>query len=161
MKNIKWFLILFAAACLPASCGSDSSDDPGTGPGNETGSVVGEWHMVSWSTLTAADIYLSFDDAGRFDLYQRLEKPTYEHFSGTYSYADGTLSGVYSDDVAWGNSYKVAFNADGSQMMLTGVNGSDGTAVFAQAAIPDEILSGELEASALQVLPADASPRFL
>ena len=67
MKNIKWLLIALAAACLTTACGG-SSDDPGQ-PGNGNGNVVGEWHMVSWSTLTAADIYLSFDDAGAFDLY--------------------------------------------------------------------------------------------
>lgn len=148
MKNIKWLLIALAAACLTTACGG-SSDDPGQ-PGNGNGNVVGEWHMVSWSTLTAADIYLSFDDAGAFDLYQRLEKPTYEHFSGTYSYAGGKLSGLYSDNAAWGNSYKVTFNGDGSQMTLTGVAGTADVAVFARAPIPEEIRSGELEAAALQ-----------
>lgn len=157
MKNIKWLLIACAAACLTTACGG-SSDDPGQ---SGSGSVAGQWHMVSWSTLTAADIYLSFDDAAAFDLYQRLEKPTYEHFSGTYSYAGGTLSGVYSDNEPWGNSYKVTFNADGSRMTLTGVNGTADVAVFARTSIPGEILSGELEAAASQVRSESRMPRFL
>ncbi|MDE5623356.1 MAG: hypothetical protein K2I62_01820 [Alistipes sp.] len=149
MKNIKWLWIVLAAACLTA-CGGDS-DDPGKQPGSEDGTVAGQWHMVSWSTLTAADIYVSFDEDGTFELYQRLTKPTFEHFSGSYSYAGGTLSGVYSDDAAWGNSYRVSFQAGGSQMTLTGVSGTADVALFVRTTIPEEILSGELEASAVPV----------
>ena len=114
MKNIKWLLIVLAAACLTTACGG-SSDDPGQ-PGNGSGSVVGQWHMLSWSSApAAADIYLSFDDAGAFDLYQRLEKPTYEHFSGmtlqvyqmNYQFLSGTpekvvpAGGMTVDEEGW------------------------------------------------------------
>ncbi|MCM1150665.1 MAG: hypothetical protein NC209_00870 [Alistipes sp.] len=159
MKNIKWLWTALVAACMLTACGGDSSDDPGTQPGDET-SVVGEWHMISWGQLTAADIYLSFDQDGTFDLYQRLTKPSYEHFDGKYSYVGGKLSGVYSDDVPWGNTYEVSFGADGSQMTLTGIAGTDDVAVFARMSIPDEILSGELEAEALQVRSQETQ-RFL
>ncbi|HUN14205.1 MAG TPA: hypothetical protein PKZ47_04145 [Alistipes sp.] len=159
MKNIKWLLIALAAACLTTACGG-SSDDPGQ-PGNGNGNVVGEWHMLSWSSApAAADVYLSFDETGAFDLYQRYTRPTYEHFSGTYSYAGGKLSGLYSDNAAWGNSYKVTFNGDGSQMTLIGVAGTADVAVFARAPIPEEIRSGELEAAALQAR-SEQTLRFL
>lgn len=160
MKNIKLLLIALTTACLATACRGGSSDDPGQ-PGNGSGSVVGQWHMLSWSSApAAADVYLSFDEIGAFDLYQRLEKPTYEHFSGTYSYAGGKLSGLYSDNAAWGNSYKVTFNGDGSQMTLTGVAGTADVAVFARAPIPEEIRSGELEAAALQAR-SEQTLRFL
>ena len=149
MKKINWLWAACLAACIMTACGGDSSEEPGPQPGEETATVVGTWHMVSWDFLQAADIYVSFEPTGTFELYQRLTKPSYEHFRGTYSYVGGTLSGVYSDAVPWGNSYKVAFSADGAQMTLTGVAGTDDVATFARASIPEDILSGELEAQAL------------
>lgn len=157
MKSIKLLLIGLFAACLCASCGSSSSEET-PGPQTGSGTVVGEWHLISWSTLSAADIYLSLAEDGTFELYQRLTKPFYEHFDGTYRYADGTLSGVYGDGAAWGASYRVSFGADGAQMTLTA--GAGDVAVFARTTIPEEIRSGELEARTAEC-PSEASPRFL
>lgn len=157
MKSIKLLLIGLLAACACAACGSGSSEET-PGPQTGGGTVVGEWHLVSWSSLSAADVYLSLAENGTFELYQRLTKPVYEHFDGTYRYADGTLSGVYGDGVAWGASYRVSFGAGGSQMTLTA--GADDVAVFVKAAIPEEIRSGELGAKA-SARTSEEAPRFL
>lgn len=156
MKSIKLLLIGLLAACVCAACGGSSEDTPGPQPSSAT--VIGEWHLVSWDTLSAADVYLALDEDGIFELYQRVTKPVYEHFVGTYSYAGGTLSGVYSDGVAWGASYSVSFNANGSEMILTA--GSDDVMVFAKAAIPEDIRSGELGARAAED-STEESPRLL
>ena len=114
MKSIKLLLIGLAAAFALTGCGDSSKDTPEPeGDGN----VVGNWHLVSWSSLQSADVYLSFSEAGSFDIYQRLYKPEYVHLDGTYSYDKPTLSGRYSDNTPWGSaSYRVSFNADGTRM---------------------------------------------
>lgn len=117
MKNIRLILIGLAAVFALTGCGDSSKDtpEPGPGPENGNGSVIGEWHMISWSTLKAADIYLSFDEADSFHIYQRLYKPEYVHLDGHYTYDKLTLSGKYSDNTPWGSpSYRVSFNADGT-----------------------------------------------
>ena len=69
MKNIKLLLIGLAAAFALTGCGDSSKDTPEPeGDGN----VVGSWHLVSWSSLQSADVYLSFSESGSFDIYQRL-----------------------------------------------------------------------------------------
>ena len=161
MKNIRLILIGLAAAFALTGCGDSSKDTPGPGPENGSGSVIGQWHMVSWSTLTAADIYLSLDEAGSFHLYQRLYKPEYVHYDGTYSYGDATLSGKYSDNTPWGSpSYRVSFNADGTRMTLASTADTGDTAVFVKAEIPSEIVSGALE-STPQSRSCEEMPRFL
>ena len=68
MKSIKLLLIGLAAAFALTGCGDSSKDTPEPeGDGN----VVGSWHLVSWSSLQSADVYLSFSESGSFDIYQR------------------------------------------------------------------------------------------
>lgn len=161
MKNIKLILIaLMAFALTGCSDSSNDNPEPPGGGGSGSGSVVGQWHMISWSTLSTADVYLSFSDAGTFEVYQRVYTPQYVHFRGGYSYQDGTLSGQYSDNTAWGGSYSVSFNSDGTQMTLTRTASAGDVSVFVKAAIPDEIISS-VEAAALQSRAAEETLRFL
>ena len=128
MKSIKLLLIGLAAAFALTGCGDSSKDTPEPeGDGN----VVGSWHLVSWSSLQSADVYLSFSESGSFDIYQRLYKPEYVHLDGTYSYDKPTLSGRYSDNTPWGSaSYRVSFNADGTRMTLTSTSSTSDVSVF-------------------------------
>ena len=148
MKSIKLLLIGLAAAFALTGCGDSSKDTPEPeGDGN----VVGSWHLVSWSSLQSADVYLSFSESGSFDIYQRLYKPEYVHLDGTYSYDKPTLSGRYSDNTPWGSaSYRVSFNADGTRMTLTSTSSTSDVSVFVKAEIPSEIISGALESTPKQ-----------
>ena len=162
MKNIRLILIGLAAVFALTGCGDSSKDtpEPGPGPENGNGSVIGEWHMISWSTLKAADIYLSFDEADSFHIYQRLYKPEYVHLDGRYTYDKPTLNGRYSDNTPWGSaSYRVSFNADGTRMTLTSTSSTSDVSVFVKAEIPSEIISGALESTPQS--RAEDMPRFL
>lgn len=161
MKNIKFLLIGLVAAFALSGCGDSSEDNPGPGPIGGDGSVIGDWHLVSWSTLAAADIYISFSEGGSFKLYQRLYSPEYVYLDGTYSYSDRTLSGKYSDNTPWGGpSYRASFNADGTQMTLTSTAREDDVAVYVKAEIPSEIVSGAVKPS-LKSRSSEEMPRFL
>ena len=50
MKNIKIFCMLLASLVALSGC-SKSDNNGGKNPGKET--LVGEWHMVSWTGATA------------------------------------------------------------------------------------------------------------
>ena len=147
MKICKIFCVALASLALLSGC--SKSDDGGNNNNNSNGNgaIVGQWHLISWSTLSSADVYLSFTDNGAFEIYQRVYSPLYVHYNGTYTYSGDVLSGLYSDGKPWGSSYEVTFQSDGRRMTLTStVSGSD-VAVFEQATIPDEILSGEFSST--------------
>lgn len=157
MKSIKTILLGLVAMFALAGCGETAKIDT---PTPSDGSIVGEWHLVSWSTLDAADIYLSFGDNGSFDIYQRIYKPTYTHYEGTYRISGNTLSGTYSDGTAWSNaSYTIGFSDNGNRLTLTGTTAGD-TAVYVKEPIPSYILSGELGTKLADNEPTD-EPRFL
>lgn len=147
MKNIKIFWVLFATLAVLSGC-SKSDDNNGGGGGEGEGTLVGQWHMITWYGAAAtADVYLSFTEEGTFDLYQRIYTPMYEHYNGNYSYRDGKLSGEYSDNVSWGSDYRVSFSADGKQMTLTSTSSTGDVSVYEKTTIPEDILSGELTPS--------------
>lgn len=161
MRIFKFFCVAFASLALMAGCSkSDGGGNNDDKKEDGKGTVVGQWHLVSWSNLTAADVYLSFTEAGAFEIYQRVYSPEYVHYAGTYSYNNGVLAGIYSDSESWGSDYNVSFNADGSQMTLTSVKSSGDVSIFEKSTIPDEILSGDLT-STPQSRSGEESFRFL
>lgn len=158
MKKIEYLWIVLVALFATTGCSGSSDDDPVPAPA--AFSVTGEWKLVSWSTLSAADIYASFDEAGTFELYQRLYTPEYRYLHGTYTYVKSVLDGVYSDAVAWGSAYRVSFNADGSQMTLTAEQDTADVSVFARTMIPDEVRSAKSEISVHAQTKSGVQPRF-
>lgn len=161
MKNSKLFLIGLAATLLMCGCSKSSENDNGNGGGSDKGSVVGQWHLVSWSTLKSADVYVAFTEEGSFELYQRLYTPGYVHLNGTYSYNRQMLEGLYGDNQPWAGSYRVTFDTNGTRMTLTRVESANDVSVFVKADIPDEIISGELENVSPQSRTDRDTPRFL
>ncbi|WP_295939057.1 hypothetical protein [uncultured Alistipes sp.] len=160
MKNIKLLLIGLAAAFALIGCSKSSGKDPGPGPSG--GSVVGEWHMISWSAQTTpGDVYISFKQGGTFDIYQRLYTSAYVHLEGTYTYDVPTLSGQYSDGAPWGGTYMALLSSNGTRLTLTRTGGTDDISVFEKTQIPSEIISGELEGRAVQSDITEDMPRFL
>lgn len=132
----------FAAALALTGC----EKTPGGEDGGQVLPVTGQWHLASWSSITSdmADVYISFEEDGTFDLYQRVYTPYYEHFDGTYQQDGDQLSGTYSDGVAWNTTYTVSVTPDRSQLTLTGADDPEDVAVYAAGTIPEDILSGEL-----------------
>lgn len=157
MKSIKTIFFCLAAVLTFAGCDKPEKENPSV---DDKGSIIGQWHLVSWSTLSAADIYLSFNKEGRFNLYQRLYAPTYSHYEGVYHLNGNKLTGSYSDGTAWGSpTYTVGFSDNGTKLTLTGTT-EDDVAVYVKESIPDYILSGEMSTK-LAVEDMENEPRAL
>lgn len=144
MKNLKY--ILLAAVIMLCGCKKDD------GRNSEFGQVVGEWHLVSWTgNATVQDVYVLFDSFGIFEMYQRIGKPAYEYFKGTYKF-DGTyLEGKYNDGTPWSNGpYTVSFEDGGNTMKMESVVSPEDVSVYIKETIPDEIVSGGLGVKSVQ-----------
>lgn len=158
MKSIKTIFFCLAAVLTFAGCNKPEKVNPDV---DNKGSIIGQWHLVSWSnTLSAADIYLSFNKEGKFNIYQRLYEPTYSHYDGTYNLNGNKLTGSYSDGTAWGSPvYTVEFSDNGTILTLTGTAEND-VAVYVKESIPDYVLSGEMTTK-LAIEDMENEPRAL
>lgn len=107
--GFKLLAALFVAF-LVTGCGS-SSDDNGGG-GDEP--AMDGWMLAKMggSSSVAGTVYLQLNSDNTFNLYQSIETPGYVKLTGTYSVtADSkgvqTLSGVYTGQKPWKNSYQI------------------------------------------------------
>lgn len=108
-----------AIALISVSCHKE--------PAVSADSLIGHWQLVSidgdavgtksFSDSKGLSVWISFSTE-TFDLYQRAGKDvTYSHFTGSWSIAEGVLSGKYSDGSAWSSTYEVFL--EGEFMTLT------------------------------------------
>ena len=132
------------AVVAMTSCGDDKEENGGTvidNPVSES-ALVGEWHLTSWGGNTdMADVYISFDANGNFDLYQMAYNAGYEHYTGRYSLTNEgrLLSGTYSDNVPWATSYACGIDKSGTKLSLLSQNGEGVLSVYTKSTIPDDI----------------------
>lgn len=137
MKYIRNIFSVIALLSVLAVTGCQKDD--------KAGDITGSWHLVSWAgDQPDVDVYLSFDQDGTFDLYQRYDSPYYDHLDGTWTLTDGVLAGVYGDGSSWGGSYTVVMNQDTGEMTLTDIADASDISVYTRASIPEDILSGDL-----------------
>lgn len=143
MKHFKIWSLLALCVVAMTSCGdSNGGDDPTPTPsGNLKEKIVASWHLTDWSNSESyADVYVKFDAAGNFDLYQRVDTPAYVHYTGKYSIEAGdVISGVYSDNTAWACKYAGKVNVDGDVLTLVSQGGENITSVYAKSEIPADV----------------------
>ena len=72
----KYIYSLFAAVLFLFSAGCSKDDD---GSKNIDSGVVGEWHQTKWSNEAYADfdVYVEFLSDGTFNIFQKVETPTF------------------------------------------------------------------------------------
>ena len=121
--------------------------------------LIGEWHCTPEGI--DAEIYAAFDDSGSFDLYQKVGEGRYRYYTGTWTCDGNTLSGIYSDGVAWGSSYTVDFT-DKNNMTFTALNGSEEVMAYTRESVPSEVKEGCIEVkSSLCMLNSQPQYRWL
>ena len=101
----------------------------------DTSTIAGSWHLTEWrGEMPSFDVYLLISEDGVVTLYQRLESREWELFYSVVSYENNTISGEYSDGVAWGASYSVAL--EGDTMTWTDTVDPTDKSVYTRAELP-------------------------
>lgn len=122
--------------------------------------LAGYWHIAEYRGNTSHDfdIYLSANGNGILELYQKLSSYSWSHYTSAISFAGNTLSGTYSDGVAWSASYYVMFNDDNSRMTWTDTLDSSDISVYERIeALPEGLGTVSLSGRSMVI----GEPRFL
>lgn len=89
--------------------------------------LVGEWHLTEIKAEgiiinEGLDCYLLIASDCTFELYQQsgTQSVRFEKYTGTCSYVDGLLTGVYNNGKPWGGKYIV--DAQGNTLTLSSYN---------------------------------------
>lgn len=88
--------------------------------------IVDSWHITSFEESAAnVDIYIQFNTDNTFVIYQRNNTIEYIRFDGTYTidYTTSTISGVYSDGLAWSESY--TFQIENGVLTMVGTTSNE------------------------------------
>ena len=107
--------------------------------------ISGQWRLVDIQTKTAnigntsVDIYLSFSENGKFEMYQMLGTGRYRFYKGTWELQDRLLSGKYSGGKSWGSIYDVEVSGD--KLILTSKTGNKEVNTYNRTAIPANVIS--------------------
>lgn len=140
MKKIIYFALLAVLTMFISSCGKEKT--------KESFSIEGSWELTSVQTRSATVgsqtvyVYITFSD-GNFTLYQRLGGDRFVSKTGTYQFANGLLSGKYSDGDAFGSTYTV--EGDEQSMSLTTAGGSETDSYSRISSIPEFVTSSVLQ----------------
>lgn len=103
--------------------------------GGDTASVAGVWHLTSWRGATPSfEVYMDITSTGGVTLYQRIDSLYWDVFQSTAAIANGVISGVYTDNVAWGASYNVLVAGD--TMTWTATNDSSDVSIYTRSTLP-------------------------
>lgn len=111
---------------------------PPVGGDADTSAIAGCWHLSQWrGSEPSFDIYLSITNDGVVSLYQRLTSREWELYHSTVNYANGIISGVYSDGVAWSTSYSVT----ATEESMTWIDTADSTdiSIYTRAELPADV----------------------
>lgn len=144
-----------------------NGNQTGNGSGNENGNENGNgnseekahelvncWHLVVLNGAEVdVDIYIDFDNDGKFAIYQRTESLEYTVFNGTYTIDEenSVVSGVYDDGTAWLCDYN--YVVEGKTLTLTNVDNSSEVAIYEESEVPASATTSTRSASVFDVKP--------
>lgn len=159
MKISKIFLAVMAMFVV-IGCNPDNGDGKKNNTWSNEGNLIGEWELTSWDNKDnpTQKIYVAFKEDGTFDLYQRIYTVVWQHYTGTFSLAGNTLSGVYSDGEAWSKSYTVSYASEPARIRLTCTVEKSDISVYTEAEIPSDIIDRAQEGAEVRSV---APERFL
>ena len=115
---------------------------------SEQASLKGCWELSSFETKSidyygeTVSVYLEFS-ASSFELYQKIGEGHYRKFTGNYTFAEGKLSGKYSDGTLLGSVYEVT--VDEKSLSLASEGGKEVDVYTKISQIPSSVISDVLE----------------
>lgn len=146
MKKTLYFLLAAFGLCLAAGC--SSSDGGNDDPGGEVDSpyyqqIAGDWQLTAWTGEKPDDFdaYVTFGADRSFVVYQKIERPTWDRYTGSFRFDNKTLSGVYANGTPWGASYEIEFDASGKSFRLVSNTAIQEVSTYTRATIPADVKS--------------------
>lgn len=138
-RKMKRILYIIAAALMVISCG-DKKNGGNTTELTLEQKLYGEWH--STKLAIDADIYISFMENGRFEMYQQIGEGAHRVFRGTWNLEDDLLSGKYNDGEEWAAAYRISI--EDKTLTMTSANDAAEVSRFAQMQIPADVKEGSV-----------------
>lgn len=138
-RKMKRILYIIAAALMVISCG-DKKNGGNTTELTLEQKLYGEWH--STKLAINADIYISFMENGKFEMYQQIGEGAHRVFRGTWNLEDDLLSGKYNDGEEWAAAYRIS--VEDKTLTMTSANDAAEVTRFAQMQIPADVKEGSV-----------------
>lgn len=131
--NMKRILLIISAVMLLASCGRDKGKEKTTAD-----YLYGEWHSTSISV--SGDVYLSFTDDMKFEMFQKVGEGAYRLYRGTWNVEEDVLTGKYNDGEDWAAAYRIT--VDDRSLTMTSINDAAENSTYTKAEIPESVRNG-------------------
>lgn len=138
-RKMKRILYIIAAALMVISCG-DKKNGGNTTELTLEQKLYGEWH--STKLAIDADIYISFMENGKFEMYQQIGEGAHRVFRGTWNLEDDLLTGKYNDGEEWAAAYRIS--VEDKTLTMTSANDAAEVSRFAQTQIPADVKEGSV-----------------
>lgn len=138
-RKMKRILYIIAAALMVISCG-DKKNGGNTTELTLEQKLYGEWH--STKLAIDADIYISFMENGKFEMYQQIGEGAHRVFRGIWNLEDDLLSGKYNDGEEWAAAYRIS--VEDKTLTMTSANDAAEVSRFAQMQIPADVKEGSV-----------------
>lgn len=115
--------------------------------GGDTSAIEGVWHLTSWRGAEPSfDVYMDITATGGITLYQRIDSRYWDVYQSTAFVENGIISGVYTDNVAWGTSYNLV--VDGDTMTWTSIADAEDISIYTRSTLPTNMPTAPTRAAA-------------
>ena len=106
--------------------------------GGDTSTIAGVWHLTSWRGAEPSfDVYMDITATGGITLYQRIDSRYWDIYQSSTTIENYVISGVYTDNVAWGASYYLSIDSD--TMTWTATNDTTDISIYTRSTLPSSM----------------------
>lgn len=125
MVIMKRIVLILTLAIIVSGCSKEESTVP------VSVQIIGSWSLSGYIPATksimignqSVTVAITFTTDNKFQMTQKVGNEAYEElFEGTYLIEDNILSGAYSDNSSWGESYIVDFKDTNTLIMQSSKN---------------------------------------
>lgn len=126
---MKRILLIISAVLILASCGKDGKKK------TTADYLYGEWHSTSISVT--GDVYISFTDDMKFEMYQKIGEGAYRLYRGSWNVEGDLLTGKYNDGEDWAAAYTVT--VDDRSLTMISTNDAAEKSTYTRTEIPEDV----------------------
>lgn len=126
---MKRILLIISAVLILASCGKDGKKK------TTADYLYGEWHSTSISVT--GDVYISFTDDMKFEMFQKIGEGAYRLYRGSWNVEGDLLTGRYNDGEDWAAAYTVT--VDDRSLTMISTNDAAEKSTYTRTEIPEDV----------------------